>query len=970
MWVGTHNGVTLYDGTRTTNFLHDEKDSTSLGGNFITNILEDSSQQVWIGNEAGIDLYNRTDNTFSHYGIPAPDGKKDKVFCIPLGFRSATDLWLLETKTKSLRSLNTKTKTISIITDLNAQAVSFYKSPLTQTVHTWSYFSNGTIHQVFNGYKLIKQESFFTGNNDSFINPQLEVVHVFQQNDTTAWISSNKGLVKLNPLANTYRIFNRWQDQIVDELRFAALSPEGMLWVASGAEGVYTFDVNTNQFIDNYKNYKSDLFSICSDNIVSIYFDRSGNMWCGSYGNGLSYTNIENVFFNTHISRNETLPWKSDNKVLWIGYDRHENLWCTFTNTEGFWILDKKFKVREYRYPLLQNGKKFNGFINKLFIDTNNDDVWCATSKGLFIYNLHTNRMYPVEYSSISDELMGSKWINDIIRLKDNSIIFSTFGGLYRVTKESGKAVVKPFTTINQEEHKALGQLFQDEAEFVYVKNRIDLLYILKSTNKDKEYNLIKKIHFPPTINHYFNDQSDSIIYLATNAGLYYINNKNFQIEKEELSNKLLSSNISSVLKTDKQLWVFGEKGLYYFDKKNKASRTFTVEDGLSTNEFSMSALVFNRDQRCIAGTADGLVSFFPHQLRDSVYPPRAQLTGIYINDILRTSIPNSNEIKKISLSFRENTFSFDFSLISFQHESDRRFEYKLEGYDETWIKSGIANYTRYSKIPPGNYTFNIRVIDVWGRVSPFTKTLGIQISKAFWQTNFFKIAVLALIAAGGWLMAKWYSGNRIRKQRLKFEKQQAIEKERTRIATDMHDDLGSGLTRIKFITESMEEAMNDASLQPQMEKLKASSSELVEKMSEIIWAMNEKNNTLEDMIFYLRSYAVGYCNENNLMCEFHVQENIPQKIIGGHIRRNVFLVLKESLHNIVKHAGAKKVMISIKTDNKFALIIADDGKGFDQILHQSGNGLLNMKERAESLKGKLSLFNTAGTTIELEIPI
>ena len=167
MWIGTHNGVTLYDGTRTTNFLHDENDSTSVGGNFITNILEDSSQQVWIGNEAGIDLYNRADNTFSHYSIPTPDGKKDKVYCVLLGFTSATDLWFLETKGKSLRSLNTKTQTISFIADLNATAVSFYKNPITQTVHTWSYFSNGTIHQVFIGYKLIKQETFFTGKDDS-----------------------------------------------------------------------------------------------------------------------------------------------------------------------------------------------------------------------------------------------------------------------------------------------------------------------------------------------------------------------------------------------------------------------------------------------------------------------------------------------------------------------------------------------------------------------------------------------------------------------------------------------------------------------------------------------------------------------------------------------------------------------------------------------------------------------------------
>ena len=196
------------------------------------------------------------------------------------------------------------------------------------------------------------------------------------------------------------------------------------------------------------------------------------------------------------------------------------------------------------------------------------------------------------------------------------------------------------------------------------------------------------------------------------------------------------------------------------------------------------------------------------------------------------------------------------------------------------------------------------------------------------------------------------------------------LEKERTRIAADMHDDLGAGLTRIKFIAENIEEKTKDPLSQPDIKKLKVSSVELVENMAEIIWAMNEKNNTLEDLLFYLRSYAVDYCNENNLFCEFILPDNIPQKIVGGQVRRNVFLILKESLHNTVKHADAKKVIIDLQAKEKLLLTITDDGKGFQQMPHQKGNGLLNMEQRANVLKGKLWVSSSGGTVVHLEVPV
>jgi len=185
-----------------------------------------------------------------------------------------------------------------------------------------------------------------------------------------------------------------------------------------------------------------------------------------------------------------------------------------------------------------------------------------------------------------------------------------------------------------------------------------------------------------------------------------------------------------------------------------------------------------------------------------------------------------------------------------------------------------------------------------------------------------------------------------------------------------MHDDLGAGLTRIKFITENISDKTNDENLKPDMDKLKSSSNELVEKMGEIIWAMNEKNNTLEDLVFYLRSYAVDYCNENKLNCDFTVPASIPETLVSGQVRRNIFLVLKESLHNTVKHAGASKVSITILAGKQFVLKVTDNGTGFEPKGYQLGNGLLNMEHRARAMNGTFSVSGIDGTGVRLEIPL
>src|SRR5439155_16428175 len=125
-----------------------------------------------------------------------------------------------------------------------------------QTVHIWSSYNKGTIHQVYRDKKLISKHTYFSGKEGSITRPELVVSHVFQQNDSTVWISTNEGLVRLNPILDRFSVYNKWHDHKVGEVRYAALSPNGKLWIATGGYGVYTFDITANQFIDNFRNNK------------------------------------------------------------------------------------------------------------------------------------------------------------------------------------------------------------------------------------------------------------------------------------------------------------------------------------------------------------------------------------------------------------------------------------------------------------------------------------------------------------------------------------------------------------------------------------------------------------------------------------------------------------------------------------------------------------------------------------------
>jgi signal transduction histidine kinase/ligand-binding sensor domain-containing protein len=968
VWLGTRNGITLFDGIRSRNFRHADNDKNTLAGNFITRIVEDSNHTVWIGNSAGIDRFNQRDNSFTHFGIPSPKGQPENTYCVLLGFANARDLWFLDPNTKSIKIFNAVSHSFRTVISTDAVDGTMQADPSGGGVQLWTYLSIGTTHFIFAHDSLIRAQSYFTSGKGNGL-PELLIYHVLPENDSTAWLSTARGIIQLNPLTRQYTTYSRFGNDIVNETRYAGKSPSGLLWVGTGNAGIFTFDPAHKKFVDHFRNETLDPYSICSNNIVSLYFDRVGNVWCGSYGGGASYAHIVNNFLSKHLSKSEMDRWKKENNISWLGPDLHGNVWCMLQDVQGFWQLDSNLRLKSFRQPVMENGKPFVAAVYQMLFD-NESEAWCTTDRGLFRYNAISNRIRQVQYPRLSSALFGSYWSKVILRLKDGSSLFSTFGGIYQISTRTGKISIQSLNALKESSARAFDMIFEDSARHIYIKDTDDSLYVLTPNEITGKYDKIKSFSFQPEISQII--ESPNEIYLATNAGLYMMNKNNFNIEKSPISSLVPFAGIRNVLLEENKIWLFGEKGLYQYNTTNKSGRLFSTEDGLPSNEFKEYSLLYTKSGKCVVGTNNGILSFYPEQSTDAVYPPRAQLINMYVNDSASGFLPNPQEQSEVILDYDQNTFSFDYSCISFHHAEESAYEYKLDGFDEKWIRGGTTNYTRYSRIAPGDYTFRIRAMDAKGRISPFEKKLFIKIKKAFWQTTFFRISMVVLLILLVWQLIKWYLRMRIRKQQVEFEKLQAIEKERTRIATDMHDDLGAGLSRIMFLSETIEmKSQSGQSIDQDICSVSNYAKEMIGKMGEIVWALNEKNDSLSDLLSYTRAYAVEYLTNNNIRCQVNAPGVFPSVFVSGEFRRNMYLTIKEVLHNIVKHAKAGNVLISIQIDKNLQIGIGDDGIGFDKNnIRPFSNGLNNMQKRMKDIIGSLEIIQDSGTTIILSAPL
>ena len=209
----------------------------------------------------------------------------------------------------------------------------------------------------------------------------------------------------------------------------------------------------------------------------------------------------------------------------------------------------------------------------------------------------------------------------------------------------------------------------------------------------------------------------------------------------------------------------------------------------------------------------------------------------------------------------------------------------------------------------------------------------------------------------------------------LQLEQREIMEKERNRIARDMHDDLGSELSKISVTCGALKNKFaEDNRLIKDVEIIKNSTEEIVNNIGNIIWALNPVNNTTENLLGYIREYAYDFLDLHKINISFSFPVSIKTLAIAHEIRTHIFMVIKEALHNIVKHAKANNVSMSVQIEGKkFSCVIADDGNGFKEVKkYNFGNGLRNMQQRMAEIGGELTVQSQQpkGTCVKMNVLI
>jgi signal transduction histidine kinase/sugar lactone lactonase YvrE len=760
--------------------------------------------------------------------------------------------------------------------------------------------------------------------------------------DGRTWLSTEKNIMAVNTaeLARGKLVLQELPQQ------FAQLTNKGKYFII--------FDNENNCWLGNQRNV---LIKASADGIItsfdeasglkmlfvnSIFKDREGITWIATNNTGVSklvHTNF------SHIEKPFDIVNASD-----ISYHNESLLIYSFPTNTAVIIHNN-----EKKYLHVKDATTFTKLIK--------------TPNGFF--GIDRNIIYRVDQAgdilypkAILSDSSGNIYPNMIVDMHGNVIV----PGKYHLTAViNGKIIFKTripfFADIPATDSKGN----------IWIATRANELLMFKTHPEDPSNYLEQKFFFKKELagispRSIIIDKNDNIWIGTRNHGIHVYSMENGKlIQKFVLTPAQgLSDEFTSHLTCDAEnsIWASSALGL---DKVTIKNGVPVVENITKQNNIyqSVFTIVSDKDNNVWGLVSNGVIKITPERKEISNYSPTLMVSMLKAG---KDTINNGT-----SLSYRQNNLSFNFTATSFLNEKQVMYSYRLQGgTNNQWSESSNNTTVSFIDLPPGDYALDIKANFPAGRYAEQSISYKFSIIPAWWQTWLFKSFVGLLIIGLLIIGFRFYYRRKLEKKMAMLEKQQAIEKERTRIATDMHDDLGAGLSRIKFLSETIGiKKQQHEPIEEDVNKIRQYSHEMIDKMGEIVWALNEKNDSLSDLLSYTRAYTMEYLAQNGIDCKTQMPDNFPTVFVSGEFRRNIFLTIKEALHNVVKHSQATEVKLTININHHLTIKLKDNGTGFDQNnIRLFSNGLSNMESRVKEIGGKIEILNKQGTLVNLSIPL
>jgi ligand-binding sensor domain-containing protein/signal transduction histidine kinase len=968
LWFGTQYGLDRYDGYHFRVFKHEAADPHSLCGISVSALFRDSAGRLWIGCNGSVDRYDPTTESFVHYPLETSATRIAIGAVVNISGDHAGLLWL--STPNGLYRLDPATGKVrrfghdpSDPFSLSSNDVKFSGEDRTGTF--WVATAKGLDAFDRERGRVTLHVPLRESISQSF----------FEDEAGVFWILSatGNGLAVLN--LRTHRVTRySFAPRGPQHLPLTGVSSmledrDGNLWIGTFSDGLLKFDRAHHRFI-RYRHDAANPDSLPEDRVTTLFEDREGDVWVG-----LGAT--APVYFTERPLPFKTLPFDSANaanlgeKLVNVLYeDRTGSLWIGTTGALD--RLDQR-EGRDTRFEIPGHGIDADVLS---VVENPSGTMWVGTS-GLGLYRLDPNTRRIQRFRYTEDD--GPAAIVTGLTLDQAGDLWvATKAGLYRLdprTLRSTKVLDSPglYLPVTMDEHGSLWLATYD-GKVVRVDTRSE-----RVTTFDHVVSA-----YSGRVAAIFVDHAGSV-WLGARDALDRFEPKTGRVTRFTQKNGLARDAVSCILQDDSgALWMGTSNGISRLDGARKVFTNYGPADGLPGPDFTgYSACVHGRGDELYFGGFSGAVAFRPEDIVESSFTPPIVLTAFRLfGDVVPVGRPPLSEAiddtHSLRLSYRQNSFSFQFAALAFRSPATSRYRYKLEGLDKDWHEVGsderIASYTT---LPAGRYRFRLQAATARGPWSQPGRTLDITILPAWWNTWWFRGLITMLVVA----VALMFYLVRMRQiSRLFAVRLEERLSERTRIARELHDSLLQGVQGLMFRLHAVREllparpadagqALKEAILCG--DQAIAEGRAAVQDLRTSTVAASELAEALMALGSELLPEGVGQQISYHVVVEGRIRPLMPL------VRDESYRIAREAVRNAVQHAHAAEVEVElVYGEQSFRLRVRDDGIGLDaKVLaaaRRSGHwGLQGMHERAESFGARLEMWSEhgAGTELLLEIP-
>ena len=958
LWFCTAEGLSRFDGYRFTNYGVEQ----GLPANYVADFLQTKRGVYWCATSGGLcrlDPAAPGPSRFLRY--PLSGGKKPNVPAVLYEDREGgiwcgtsageSRLFHLGPKDSAFRPVDLL-MTDQAVADRTVSAILVDRRGI-----LWVGTPEGLYRRDPDGTR--RRYAAAPGLTNSF------VMQLLEDHEGRVWVGTRGGLLRMEDLEDArrpprMRVYTK-QDGLPNARVESLLeSSDGTLWVGTN-EGLAEWVPGR---ISNGREFRGYTLAqgLTARSVGALAEDRDGNLWVGTFGSGAM-----------KIARSGFLTYGEADGVGWVQSlieTRAGELCAVHREENGISVArfdGERFQAIRPAWP----GIKYFGWgRGQVALQDHAGGWWFATGEGLARFGggsrvedlagarpeaVYTKRdgLAGDDIFQIFEESRGDLWIGTIgPGSEDGLAIWNRKSGRVRAFSEADGLPAHPVPTAFAEDRSGsvwIGFFHGGLARF-----RGGRFTVLTAADG-----------LPGNVRRLFLD-SQGRLWIATTGGLARVDDPAADRPRfvtYDTRRGLASDEVTALTEdASGRIYAATGRGIDRFEPGPAGPgrvEHYTTADGVVGGELQLA--MRDRSGALWFSTPLGLSRLLPASDSPRA-PPPVLVTGLSIGGVA-SPISDLGQSAVTGLKLRGTPLRIDFVGLGYSPGETLRYQYRLEGEDPDWGAPTDQRAVVYASLSPGRYRFLVRAVASEGAVSRQPARVEFTVLPPLWRRWWFLTgcALAALLIL--------YVLHRYRLARML-----AVANLRTRIATDLHDDIGAGLSQIAILSEL---ARRPADVAPRGEAplsdIAGISRELVDSMSDIVWAINPEHDRVGNLVHRMRRFATDVLGGQKIGLQFHSSVADEDLRVGTDVRRQVYLIFKEAIHNIVRHSGARVVEVELGSSKEgFALRVLDDGRGFDPNVRHEGNGLVNMRRRAGAVGGRVQIQSTPGrgAVLTLTVPL